>query len=46
MAVPRDPFSAGITVNVPAPSEAQVKDTSVPAFREVTSTRFATMKAE
>ena len=32
MTVPRGPFSAGTTVNVPSPSEAQVKDSSVPAL--------------
>ena len=38
--------SPGARVNSPAPSEAQVNASSVPALREVTSTRSATMKAE
>ena len=38
--------SAGAMVNSPRPSQAQVQASSLPALREVTSTRSATMKAE
>ena len=46
MSVPAVSRVAGATVKAPSPSDAQAKASSVPALREVTSTRSATMKAE
>ena len=42
----RSAFSADSTVNSPFPSDVQRQAASSPAFRDTTSTRSATMKAE
>ncbi len=46
MSVPASSRWEGVTVNAPAPSEAQVQASAEPARRDVTSTRSAIMKAE